>query len=264
MASILNKNFIYCFNIILNSGKKLYLTTQNQITKLKISQDKVIYYHPYYSLSLLSVDFNDSAFDNAVIQGLYEKSHKNEPENQNLLIESNLMGACIEILIIKCEVIEYRIKMYCYEFHNSHMKFIIKLRSSSYLLNQNLLEVYSKTCRAKLGDEKCGFVLKSEESIVESYCGNILVISSNKPDGYFTQGRVEYLNVSIKILKHVGGKLFLENNIKDSLSCNINYNSSDIKLELFNVFPCCDKLLKTCYNKFNNIKNFRGEPFIVS
>jgi len=31
---------------------------------------------------------------------------------------------------------------------------------------------------------------------------------------------------------------------------------------MLHVHPGCDKRLTTCINKFNNINNFRGEPYV--
>ncbi len=71
-------------------------------------------------------------------------------------------------------------------------------------------------------------------------------------DGYFTGGRAQYENDMRLITNHVGSVITLQ----------VPFDSRVTTGSLVEVFPGCDGSPETCKNKFNNLDNFLGMPYI--
>lgn len=96
------------------------------------------------------------------------------------------------------------------------------------------------------------------------YRGNVTAITgglnvdvygaSNKPDGYYTGGMIIDANgVPRFIINHVGNVVTLTRPLHE-LSVG----------DTVALYPGCDHLKETCKNKFNNLDNFGGFPWIPS
>jgi len=72
-------------------------------------------------------------------------------------------------------------------------------------------------------------------------------------DGYWVLGCVEYENDKYPIAEHAGHSIRLSRPIA-GLTEGENIN--------INVYPGCDGKLATCRDKFNNLLNFGGHPYI--
>jgi uncharacterized phage protein (TIGR02218 family) len=89
---------------------------------------------------------------------------------------------------------------------------------------------------------------------IKSFSKSSLVISecATKEDYYFSGGEVLFSDgFSVFVEKHIGDKIYL---IRDTASAKIG--------ETVKVYAGCDKGLLTCNNKFNNINNFGGLPYM--
>ncbi len=132
---------------------------------------------------------------------------------------------------------------------------------SSYLitLSQEFGDFFSKTCRAEFGDSLCKKDLTSytfQTKVLSVNNQYQIKIELEKEDGFFTNGyailKSENLEFKTKILIHV-------NNILTILSlCPFKITEN---LDITLILPC-GKTISDC-KKFNNIVNFRGEPFIA-
>ncbi|MCH4247585.1 MAG: DUF2163 domain-containing protein [Acinetobacter populi] len=121
-------------------------------------------------------------------------------------------------------------------------------------------DLWQPGCKNTLFDAGCG--LSREEhavmAIVEAGSNlNRIVCSLNQPQGYFTQGVVQFsqgINQGIKrtIRLHESGSLLLTLPLLELPAVG----------EQISVYPGCDKRSETCDNRFNNLNRFRGEPFI--
>ena len=123
----------------------------------------------------------------------------------------------------------------------------------------SVVEVSSPACRATLGDGRCKVDLSSyavSGSITSLDSQTVFYDSNNNhADGWFNQGKV--------VLQ--GGE-----------ECEINtWSKSEHKFTLFlpprttlqqgmsyTAYPGCDRSLATCRDKFSNVANFRGEPYL--
>lgn len=120
--------------------------------------------------------------------------------------------------------------------------------------------LYTPGCLNTLFDSACG--LLSADFAVNTTIGanstpNRILCDLSQPQGWFTQGVVEFLegaNVGIKrtVRLHESGALILTLPLLDMPAIG----------EAIRVYPGCDKRLDTCMNRFNNRSRFRGAPFV--
>lgn len=137
--------------------------------------------------------------------------------------------------------------------------FHAEIRGLTQHLSQTIGSVYSPTCRAILGDNRCRvplerFTINAEVS--EVFSSNSFYADTLQQNAdYFTGGEVSWLsgaNASIKMEV----KEFSNGVVTLALPMGKCITSGDS----FSIIAGCDKCKDTCINKFNNIINFRGEP----
>ncbi|MGQ1694308.1 DUF2163 domain-containing protein [Acinetobacter baumannii] len=120
--------------------------------------------------------------------------------------------------------------------------------------------LYTPGCLNTLFDSACG--LLSADFAVNTTIGtnstpNRILCDLSQPQGWFTQGVVEFLegaNIGIKrtVRLHEAGSLILTLPLLKMPEIG----------EAIRVYPGCDKRLDTCTNRFNNRARFRGAPFV--
>ncbi|MDC4819013.1 DUF2163 domain-containing protein [Acinetobacter baumannii] len=120
--------------------------------------------------------------------------------------------------------------------------------------------LYTPGCLNTLFDTACG--LHSSDFAVNTIIGanstpNRILCEINQPQGWFTQGVVEFLegvNVGVKrtVRLHETGALLLTLPLLEMPRIG----------EAIRIYPGCDKRLETCENRFNNRQRFRGAPFV--
>ena len=124
-------------------------------------------------------------------------------------------------------------------------------------------QLFSPACRATLGDSRCTVNLASF-----TFAATVTAVTNNRTfnataltqaDNYFQ-----------------GGKITFTSGANDGLSMEVKSSAQSthqvvLQLEMpyaievgdtFDIIAGCDKVLSTCVNKFNNVLNFRGEPFV--
>ena len=142
--------------------------------------------------------------------------------------------------------------------------FIARVKGLKDEINKSIGELYSPLCRARFCDGKCklnqndySFVGKVDGLIDEMTFQTKDNTIINMEDGYFENGIIEFLSgdnkgyrTEIKQFSKGTFRLMLE------LPNRMNINDD------FKAVAGCDKLFKTCCQKFNNAINFRGEPHL--
>jgi uncharacterized phage protein (TIGR02218 family) len=138
-----------------------------------------------------------------------------------------------------------------------------EIRGLAQELQQDVLELTSPTCRADLGDARCGVNLAAftVSGTISSVTSNKLFSDSSRSEAndYFNGGLLTWTS---------GDNAQLKMEVK-------NYTSSSKQFELhqampypiqigdtYTVYRGCDKSLSACKNIFNNVINFRGEPYL--
>ena len=141
---------------------------------------------------------------------------------------------------------------------NSQM-FQAEVRGLTQHLSQTIGEVFSPSCRAILGDSRCGVNLAgftvsatiTEVTNNQSFAASTL----NQAAGYFTGGEVAWTSGN-NDGRRMEVKEFAESTVGLALPMGKSIQVGDT----FNIIAGCDKTRETCQSKFSNIVNFRGEP----
>jgi uncharacterized phage protein (TIGR02218 family) len=138
-------------------------------------------------------------------------------------------------------------------------RFIGEFRGLTQLLDQELGDLASPTCRAILGDAACGVNLApfthatSVTQVQEDY--SIFHVGTTQANGYFRYGKATFTSgdnngISAEIKDNIGARivlmlpLFREIDIGDNVT----------------LIRGCDKTRTTCRDVFNNTLRMRAEP----
>lgn len=238
------ENFAYCFQIKLANGKELNLTGNDHIIK-----NEDIIFLPNSGLDLKEAEFNDSAQNQVIIEGIFEE--------KGITAEMNLNNAAVKIILYNNGVFEHFITYYCTLYTKYDLNFKMHLKPETIKYNQTIINRYSKTCRVSFGDNKCKIdknlysgVYKIKEILKES----LRIENLDQENGYYNGGQIIFCdnNFSSKVLSSFGDLVILEDVIPDYAK-----DAREVK-----IISGCDKNFITCCNKFNNAINFRGEPLI--
>lgn len=120
--------------------------------------------------------------------------------------------------------------------------------------------LYQPSCTNTLFDGACGLLRQNfmvQTTIETGSTAARILCQVNQPQGWFTQGVIEFLdggNAGLKrtIRLHESGALLLTLPLLEAPQAG----------QRIKVYPGCDKRLETCQNRFNNFTRFRGAPFI--
>ncbi|WP_347473473.1 DUF2163 domain-containing protein (plasmid) [Acinetobacter thermotolerans] len=120
--------------------------------------------------------------------------------------------------------------------------------------------LYQPSCTNTLFDTACGLLRQNfmvQTTIETGSTAARILCQVNQPQGWFTQGVIEFLeggNAGLKrtIRMHESGALLLTLPLLEAPQAG----------QRIKVYPGCDKRLETCQNRFNNFARFRGAPFI--
>lgn len=120
--------------------------------------------------------------------------------------------------------------------------------------------LYQPSCSNTLFDHACGLNRENyalETTIAAGSTASRILCDINQPQGWFTQGVIEFLE---------GGNKGLKRTIRlhelDVLLLTLPLLEYPEVGQRIKVYPGCDKRLETCQNRFNNFARFRGAPFI--
>lgn len=152
--------------------------------------------------------------------------------------------------------------------------FQAELRGIAQSYEQGLVQVYSEICRARFGDSRCKFPVN-----YYVFDANVIQVISRREFRVFCpSGAVPSLLASNDRLLRYGRAVCLTGSntgfsmeIKDdrdesggerhiTLQLPLTYNIS--VGDTFTLSIGCDKTIQTCNGKFDNVINFRGEPYV--
>jgi uncharacterized phage protein (TIGR02218 family) len=239
----MNEDKIYLFYIKAQDAKEYYLTSANDT----VTHDDTRYL-PDSGLSLISGIFNDSAENHIILQGIFEKTGVSK--------DDKLVGANIKIMYLHNSAVKHLVTYICTQYNVNDLDFEIRCEPDSIKYGQSLLQMFSKTCRAKFGDNKCGINIDDYAVNCDllSYSFNLLTCDiQDVEDGYFKGGKLRTEDhKEFKILTHNGSYIEIDSALETDFS---GYKKVTL-------VPTCDKNFRTCCYSFNNAVNFRGEPAI--
>jgi uncharacterized phage protein (TIGR02218 family) len=143
--------------------------------------------------------------------------------------------------------------------------FRTELRGMVQALQQRLGEIYAPECRADLGDARCKVDLAAftRAGAVTSATDRAVffaaVDGAPTPDGWFNGGALTFTSgqnagrtIEVKSWTAATGRFELFLAVGYAIAAG----------DTFSVYPGCDKRLDTCDLRFNNVLNFRGEPYV--
>jgi uncharacterized phage protein (TIGR02218 family) len=143
--------------------------------------------------------------------------------------------------------------------------FHAEVRGLTQHLCQTLGEIYSQNCRAILGDSRCKVdltefaVMGSISEIVDN--SSFISDELNQADGWFSGGELKWLSGANADSK-VEVKEFIAGINGGLVSLVLPMNRAMQVGDEFEIIAGCDKSHLTCQNKFANMINFRGEPYV--
>ncbi|HJD55787.1 MAG TPA: DUF2163 domain-containing protein [Rickettsia endosymbiont of Pyrocoelia pectoralis] len=225
-------NFAYCFQIRLSSGEELNLTGLDHSIK-----NGEIVFLPCSGLDLKEAEFNDSAQNHMIIEGIFEEN--------GITQDMDLNNATVNVILYSEGIFEHFITYYCTLYVKYDLSFKIYLKPETIKYNKCIINRYSKTCRANFGDSKCTInkelhtkLYKIKEILKES----LRIIDLDKENGYYNGGQIIFGDniFSSKIISNFGDLIILQDVIPNSVR-----NIEEVK-----IITGCDKNFITCCNKF--------------
>ena len=135
------------------------------------------------------------------------------------------------------------------------------------MLAQRLIEPYTPDCRADLGDARCGVEIGDPQwtrpglvtAPLDALSFTAVIDVEGKPNDWFTGGVIIFTSgqnsgraIEVRGSDLATGDLVL------SFPPPFPVGTGDA----FEIYPGCDKRLTTCIDRFDNVLNFRGDPFV--
>jgi uncharacterized phage protein (TIGR02218 family) len=140
-------------------------------------------------------------------------------------------------------------------------QFVAEVRGLAQKFQQNIGELYSPTCRAVFGDARCKINLGSYTA-----SGTVNIVTSRQvfisnamtqAAGYFSGGEVVWLTGA-----NAGRRMEIKEFSNKQFTLVLPMPNSVAVSDTFNAIAGCDKTFNTCFAKFANAVNFRGEPHV--
>jgi len=132
------------------------------------------------------------------------------------------------------------------------------------LLNQNMpRNLYQSGCVNTLYDPSCT-VNPSSFSVsgtaASGSTASVINATLSQASGYFSLGKITFTSgVNSGISRSVG---LYTNGSPGVVSLSMPFPNAPTAGDTFTILPGCDKAALTCGNKFSNLLNYRGFPFI--
>ena len=126
--------------------------------------------------------------------------------------------------------------------------------------NRNFSNLYTKNCRANLGDKKCKANLTAFQELLtinRIINPSTFAVTSTQPNEYYNYGTAKFTSgnntgITREINQH-----------NDNLISLIIATPKPIKIgDQVTLIAGCNKNFNTCITKFNNALNFQGEPHL--
>lgn len=140
-------------------------------------------------------------------------------------------------------------------------QFTAEVRGLTQKLSQNIVELYSPTCRAVFGDSRCKVNLASYTvgGTVNTVTSRQVFISNSMTQaaGYFSSGEIRWLTGA-----NAGRRMEIKEFANKQFTLVLPMPNNIAAGDTFNAIAGCDKTFNTCFSKFSNAVNFRGEPYV--
>ena len=252
----------WCWKITLKSGTSFGFTSHDR--DIRIGED--IYWAACGFTPSAVETSNNMAVDNLDVEGFLDSEVINADD-----IEAGMYdGASVEITVCDWTAPnEYPLVVrsgFIGQITHTDTGFKAEIRGLLDVFQQETTMVYQKTCRSTLGDSKCKFPV--EEAATDD--GVVTAINSDGSfscttnasawtDGFFDYGVVAWTSGN-NINRRYEVKKYVADGRRITLFMPA-YNEIMVG-DTFKLSVGCDGNFSTCKTKFNNVKNFRGEPHV--
>lgn len=139
--------------------------------------------------------------------------------------------------------------------------FVAEMRGLSSRLQQVIGDVYTRSCRAKLGDARCGVNLAAY-----TFTGTVSAVEAahafsdstkNQGNDYFSGGLLTFTSGA-----NAGFSMEVREFSNKRFGLFLPMAYAIMVGDTYTVIAGCDKRFDSCVAKFNNAVNFRGEPHV--
>ena len=250
-------NAAYCWRVDRTDGVTFGFTSHDQ----DLTFDGVTY-EAATGFTPTAVDTSDSlAVDNLDVDGVLSSDRINEDE---------LAGGVYDFARVTIYLVNWKntdnpklilrrgnIGRISY----SEAGFTAEIRGLTEAYQQKAGAVYQKTCRATLGDAKCGVNLASYTTtgIVTEVCNDTQFATDVVADaGSYDYGVITWMSGDNRYTTSET-KVFRADGIIEVCIPTIWQPQVG---DIFTIVAGCDRNYSTCINRFNNRLNFRGEPMV--
>lgn len=143
-------------------------------------------------------------------------------------------------------------------------KFTLSINSWVELFNMNFpRNLWQSNCVNTLGDTACGVNLSAlgvNGSVLTGSTANSINATLSQLTDYFTSGKLQFTSGANNgftrgVRKYVNGPT-------STITMLGPFPNVPAIGDTFTIYPGCDKMIGTCFNRFDNLSRFRGMPFI--
>ena len=209
-----------------------------------------------------SIETKDKfSVDNLDVAGVLDTSSITEAD----IMAGKYDFAEIEIFMVNVTDLTQGIITHCRgwlgEVSLKNGQFIAEVRGLTQKLSQNIVELYSPTCRAVFGDTRCKANLASYTvgGTVNTVTSRqvFISISMTQAAGYFSSGEIVWLTGA-----NAGRRMEIKEFSNTQFTLVLPMPNNIAVGDTYNAIAGCDKTFNTCFSKFSNAVNFRGEPYV--
>jgi len=147
------------------------------------------------------------------------------------------------------------------EVRGGQTSFVAELRGMAQKLAQQIGENYSPLCRATFCDARCKLDLddfKVSGTLTAVTDRRIFTDASRtEANDYFNFGLVTFLTGA-----NAGLSREVKTYFSDTIECELPFPFDVSVGDTYELWRGCDKRLATCRDTYNNVINFRGEPYV--
>lgn len=249
----------YLWALTRADGEEFFFTDHDE----PITYDGRIYQPESGFLSTAVTATNTGAADNLDAEGVLD---------DETITEADLLGGRFDNAEVRLFVINWKapadgalllLRGWLGEVRVEGGKFRAELRSISQKLSANVVEITSPSCRARLGDARCGVDLEAftfADTVAASSGRRVILATAiAQAAGFFNYGRVRFTSgANENIEREV--KLYTLPGAAGQFECFIPFPFAIAPGDTFEAIAGCDKSRATCRDKFDNVVRFRGEP----
>ncbi len=244
-----------CWKLTLTNGKTMGFSDCDKDLKI----DNMIY-EPSAGFTTSSIVNNsDLAIDNLEIEGIL---------NSDNIKEEDVLAGKYDFAQIEIFLVNYNdLSQGSMNIHYGNLgkvtlnngRFVVEVHGLSARLTQNIGELYSNFCRAQFCDSQCK--LNSDEFTKVSTITSV-ISQQEFQDTNLTEDSDYYKYGVIKFITGANhGLIFaVKEYQKEKVMLFMPAPYKITEGDEYSVTGGCDKAFSTCRDKFNNAKNFRGEP----